>query len=41
MSLKNASYFAQINRLDLSEENSTGNFDAKIYSNISIRFALK
>ena len=23
------------------EENSTGNFDAKIYSNISIKFALK
>ena len=26
---------------DLFEENSTGNFDAKIYSNISMKFAFK
>ena len=41
LSLKNVSYFVQRNRIDLFEENSTGNFDAKIYSNISIKFALK
>ena len=41
LSLKNVSYFVQRNRIDLFEENSTGNFVAKIYSNISIKFALK
>ena len=41
MSLKNASYFVQRNRIDLFEGNITGNFDAKIYSNISIKFVLK
>ena len=33
--------FVQRNRIDLFEENSTGNFDAKIYSNISMKFAFK
>ena len=28
-------------KIDLFEENSTGNFDTAIYSNISIKFALK
>ena len=41
MPLKKFSYFVQRNRIDLFEENSTGTFDAKIYSNISIKFALK
>ena len=35
------SYFVQRNRIDLFEENSTGNFDAKICSNISMKFAFK
>ena len=38
---KNISYFVQRNRIDLFEENSTGSFDAKIYSTISIKFALE
>ena len=41
MFLKIFSYFGQRNRIELFEENSTGTFDAKIYSNISIKFALK
>ena len=41
LSPKNVSYFVQRSRLDMFEENSTGHFDAKIYSNISIKFALK
>ena len=41
LSLKNISYFVQRNRIDLFEKNSAGNFDAKIFSNISIKFALK
>ena len=38
---KKCSHFVQRNRIDLFEENSTGNFDAKIYSNISMKFAFK
>ena len=38
---KNVSYFVQRSRIDMFEENSTGDFDAKICSNISIKFALK
>ena len=34
-------YFVQRSRTDMFEENSTGHFDAKIYSNISIKLALK
>ena len=41
LSLKNVSYFVQRNRIDLLEKNSTGSFDAKIYSTISIKFALE
>ena len=38
---KNFSYFFQRSRVDMFEENSNGHFDAKIYSNISIKLALK
>ena len=41
LSPKNVSYFVQRSRIDTFEENSAGHFDAKIYSNISIKFALK
>ena len=41
MSPKNVPYFVQGNRIGMFEENSTGDFDEKIYSNISIKFALK
>ena len=41
LSQKNVSYFVQRSRIDMFEENSTRNFDAKIYPNISIKFALK
>ena len=37
----NVSCFVQRARMDLFEENSTECFDAKIYSNISTKFALK
>ena len=38
---KNFSYFFQRSRVDIFEENSTGHFDAKIYSNISVKLAVK
>ena len=41
MSAINVSCFVQRGRIDMFEENSTGHFDVKIYSNISIKFALK
>ena len=41
LSPKHVSYFVQRGRIDLFEENSSGHFDAKIYSNISRKFALK
>ena len=41
LSAKNVSCFVQRSRINLFEENSTGHFDAKIYSNISMKFALK
>ena len=41
LSLKNVSYFVQRDRIDLFEENCTGNFDAKIYANSLIKFASK
>ena len=41
LSPKSVSYFVQRSRIDTFEENSAGHFDAKIYSNISIKFALK
>ena len=41
LSPKNVSHFVQRSRIDMFEENSTGHFAAKIYPNISIKFALK
>ena len=41
LSVKNISYFVQRNRIDLFEESSTGIFGTKIYSTISIKFALE
>ena len=41
LSPKNISCFVERGRIDPFEENSTGHFDTKIYSNISIKFALK
>ena len=38
---KDVSYFIQRSRIDMFKENSTRHFDAKIYSNSSIQFALK
>ena len=41
LSPKNVSYFIQRSRIDTFEENSAGHFDARIYSNISTKSALK